>query len=112
MPTDTERRIKELLKILEEKGLTLLKTKDGKTLEDSLNELGGEINNLKIKNKELEDKSKNGLTVEEFVRRLGGEMNFDEKGVYKGGSSTSNNQQPAPNPQPSKPDEKPQPQDP
>jgi len=112
MPTDTEKRIKELLEVLKTDGSTLLKTKDGKTVENSLKELVEESKQKDKRIKELEDKSKNSLTVEEFIRRLGGEMNFDEKGVYKGGTSTSNNQQPTPNPQPSKPDEKPQPQDP
>jgi len=117
MPTDTEQRVKELLVELGERGVNIIKL-DGEALEKVLRELIQKNSKLEKDNAELIqkiaklEKQDKGITEEEFLRRMGGKENFDDKGVYKGGTSTSNNQQPTPNPQPSKPDEKPQPQDP
>jgi len=85
MPTDTEKRIKELLVELENHGVNIIKL-DGEALEKTLRELIQKNVELTEKIAKLEKES---ITEAEFVRRLGGEKNFDEKGVYKGGTSTS-----------------------
>jgi len=108
MPTDTQERIKELLAILKKDGANLIEV-DGRPLSQIAKELEQEVSNLKQENAAL--KQGDFLTFEK-LKEIFGEKNFDEKSIYKGGTSTSDNQQPAPSPQPNKPDEKPQPQDP
>jgi len=101
MPTDTQERVKELLTNLAEHGTSLV-GEDGKLISEIVKELRQEIAKLNEENAELK---KANLTIEEFVRRLGGEMNFDEKGVYRGAASASNNQQTTPTPPAPKPED-------
>ncbi|CAI2187948.1 8173_t:CDS:2 [Funneliformis geosporum] len=103
MPTDTQKRIEELLTVLKKDGANVIGS-DGKPLSQTVKELEQEINNLK---KDINDLKKNSsgkaVTVEEFERRLGGSKSFDEQGVYKGAAS---NQQSTPTPPvPPKPEE-------
>jgi DNA-binding transcriptional MerR regulator len=102
MPTDTEKRIKELLETLKKDGANLI-VSDGKPLSQFVKELEQQIENLK---KDISDLKKNSggntITIEEFERRLGGKQNFDDKGVFKGTSSTPN-QQPSDDKKPDQP---------
>src|SRR3954464_8362244 len=81
---DIDQRLQGLLKIVEEQGAKLIKTKDGKTLEESLKELKEENEKLK---KENEDLKKNFITLEELERRFEGK--FDKNGIFKGSSGGS-----------------------
>src|SRR5688572_3559179 len=100
MPTDTEKRIKELLKGLAESGTSIV-GEGGKELSQLLKEQEAKIASLEKENKDLKNKS---LTFEK-LKEIFGEDNFDkETGKYKGVASTSN-QQPTPTPPAPKPEE-------
>jgi FtsZ-binding cell division protein ZapB len=89
---DIKQRFEDLFKIFEEKGTELIKTEDGKVLKELLEELKEENERLDKENRELkkenEELKKNIITKDELERRFGKD-NFDENGIYKGGSASS-----------------------
>jgi phage shock protein A len=89
MPTDTEKRIKELLGILKENGTNLL-GEDGKALSQILNGLEQEIDNLKKENtglkQEVEDlkiKDNNESSSSEVNSQMSNPNSVDTEGLVE-----------------------------
>jgi hypothetical protein len=88
---ELQKRLGDILKIVGERGIKEIKTEDGKTLEENLEDLKKILEDLKTKNdgleKEVKELKENNLTFEQLTEIFGKE-NFKD-GKYKGSLTNS-----------------------